>query len=505
MSCVPVRWLSKRISIQHLWPLVVLAGVFIFVNTHPIRPHDFWWHITIGREILASGQIPKTDIYSYTVTGASYPSYQIYWLMEVTLYLIFRAGGAALIVFVQSLILTSTILLILLTGWQLTKNWRAAAFGAGFAAILGMNAWNVRPQVITFLLGALFLFLIQQLQNGARWGWAILFPLGMLVWANSHGTFPLGLVFIGLWVGQQAWNLFSARWYGGGAGNIRHLLFAGAVGIVTSLSCLLNPRGFKILEYLQSLGGNVIVRSLVVEWAPPGFDTINGRLFIGGLLLTAIIMAVSPRRPTFYQIAAFLGMALLGLQTSRGIAWFGLVMGPVVAEHSLVILNSINKTDRTERGSGGSPVINIIFTGVVLTFVLISLPWFKERLPFPQAKAGLISMETPVEATNFILDTHPPGNIFHAISFGSYLIWAAYPEYRVFVDGRIELYPAEVWQDYLEISNAKGDWDSLLQQYGINVLMLSPNEQAVLVTAILGSANWELVYEDQAALVFFSR
>ena len=40
-----------QLRIEHLWALIVLAGIFIFVNTHPIRPHDFWWHIAIGKEI----------------------------------------------------------------------------------------------------------------------------------------------------------------------------------------------------------------------------------------------------------------------------------------------------------------------------------------------------------------------------------------------------------------------------------------------------------------------
>ncbi len=72
-------------NIEHLWGLVVLMGIFIFINTHPIRPNDFWWHITIGREILTTGTIPKVDVYSYTEAGQPYPSYQMFWLMDTVL------------------------------------------------------------------------------------------------------------------------------------------------------------------------------------------------------------------------------------------------------------------------------------------------------------------------------------------------------------------------------------------------------------------------------------
>jgi hypothetical protein len=51
--------------------------------------------------------------------------------------------------------------------------------------------------------------------------------------------------------------------------------------------------------------------------------------------------------------------------------------------------------------------------------------WFKTRLPFPAAKAGLISSETPVQATKMLLENHLSGKIFNAESFGSYDPFAA--------------------------------------------------------------------------------
>jgi hypothetical protein len=505
MSYATVRTISQRISIQHLWALVVLVGVFIFVNTHPIRPHDFWWHMAVGREILLNGQIPQVDIYSYTAYGAPYPSYQVFWLMEIVLYLIYQAGRAPLVVFIQSMVITTAYSLILVTCLQQSHAWRAAAFGIAFAALLGLNSWNVRPQVITFLLGALFLYLIPRLQRGLKRGWAFLFPLLMVVWVNSHGTFPLGIFFLSLWLGQEVWELLRVKWVGGNGESARRLLFPGIILLLSLLACLINPRGLGVLQYLQTLFGNSVVQNLVVEWAPPTFDTLGGGLFLAVLLLTAVILALSPRRPTFYQLFGFIGMAAMALITSRGIIWFGLVMAPVVAEHSRAIWGHLKGDKKSQETSHGSPVINWLFLGILLALAIITLPWFKEQLPMPEAKAGLISGETPIHATDFILETLPPGNIFHAMSFGSYLIWAAQPGYRVFVDGRIELYSQEIWGDYIEISNAVGDWEARLDGYGVHTLMLSRSEQPHLVSAVLSSGRWELVFEDGAALIFINR
>jgi hypothetical protein len=125
-------------------------------------------------------------------------------------------------------------------------------------------------------------------------------------------------------------------------------------------------------------------------------------------------------------------------------------MAPVLAEHfqALAVLLP-RSTQPGEVSQAISRRLNALFAGVILLMVLITLPWFKEGLPLPELKRGLISAETPVEATQFLLDNRLPGPIFHHMAYGSYLIWAAQPDYPVFVDPRIELYPYSYWIDYI--------------------------------------------------------
>ncbi len=505
MSYATVRTILSRFSIKHLWALIILTGVFIFVNTHPIRPHDFWWHIAVGKAILENGQIPLVDIYSYTAYATPYPSYQVFWLMEILLYSIFRAGGAALIVFIQSLVLTSAYLLVLLTCLHQSNDWRVAAFSTAFAVALGINDWNVRPQVISFLLGAVFLYLIQRLRSGLNPAWAIILPLLMVIWVNSHGTFLLGILFVSLWMGEELWRLIIVRWKVGTSTNFCQVLVPGLILLITTLACFVNPAGFGILKYLRTLLGHSVVQNLVVEWAPPKMNTLVGGLFFTSLLMTGIILVFSPRRPTFFHLLGFLAMALLSCLTSRGIIWYGMVMAPVVAGHSHALWVHVRRNKDLPKNYQGKPLINWMFLCVIFGLGIITLPWFKEHLPMPELKAGLISRETPIQATEYILQNHSPGKMFHAMSFGSFLIWAAYPEYQVFVDSRIELYPLAIWQDYLEISNAVGDWEEKLDRYGVNTLMLSQIEQPGLVEAVLSTDRWELVFSDHSALVFVSR
>ena len=71
MRITPTHDHSIRISIARLWPLTILVGTFVFLNTHPIRPHDFWWHMAAGREIVTTGRYPSGGRdFSFTAAGS---------------------------------------------------------------------------------------------------------------------------------------------------------------------------------------------------------------------------------------------------------------------------------------------------------------------------------------------------------------------------------------------------------------------------------------------------
>jgi hypothetical protein len=177
-------------------------------------------------------------------------------------------------------------------------------------------------------------------------------------------------------------------------------------------------------------------------------------------------------------------------------------MAPILSRHVAYLAAKMAKAKPAAAPSTGSPVLNAAFASLILLMGVVSLPWFKPALPLSERKTGLISMETPVEATQFLLDERLPAPIFHAMAFGSYLIWAAEPEYKVFVDGRIGPYSQKVWNDYLLISTGRAGWEKRLEHYGVKTLMLSPGGQPALIDSVKASPAWRLVYEDRSAVIF---
>ncbi len=503
------------LSIAHLWPLATLALIFFFLSTHPIRPHDFWWHLRAGQEIVTTHRIPDTDTFSYTMAGARYASYASFWIVESAYYLLYSLGGLPLLIFLHAVVVTAAYGLLLWLCRAVSGSWRIAAGATFFAALLGFNDWNLRPQGIAFLLGSLCLWAVYAHRRQARRWLLGIFPSAMLLWANSHASYVVGLLLLAIWLLDEAWNAMRTRLVERNRGAAQRLGPPALALATAALACLINPRGPGIVAYLQSLAGNPVIRNLVTEWAPPSLRTSSGALFLAGLLLAATLLAISPRRPDLFQILSFLVFAILGFQGVRFAAWFGMVMAPVVAGHLAGVVARAGKEAIPSEGAPGGeaasgsrrspgrgyPTLNWILAGILLAGAVLSTPWLKNLLPLPPIRAGLVSAETPVEATRVLLRERPAGHLFHELGFGSYLIWAA-PEYPVFVDGRIELYPPEVWRDYLEISAAGAGWEQRLEAYGVNTLMLSPAEQGTLMEAAARSPDWRLIHQDPAAALF---
>jgi hypothetical protein len=133
------------------------------------------------------------------------------------------------------------------------------------------------------------------------------------------------------------------------------------------------------------------------------------------------------------------------------------------------------------------------------------LPWFKGSLTIlPPDKSGLFSPDTPVGVGEYLRTHEPPaaGMMLNDQTWGGYLEWATWPKHRVFLDGRFELHPPQVWFDYLDIVFPSARWRTLVDEYHIGYMVLSKAENADLAADLRADAAWRLDYEDDQAVVF---
>jgi hypothetical protein len=355
---------------------------------------------------------------------------------------------------------------------------------------LSFDNWSIRPQSYAFPLFAAMLAILTADRAGRRaplWG----LPLLMALWVNIHGSFVLGLALIGIHIAGRFLALFRpsllAAWE-----QPRPLIPLIGWGIATGAATLLNPRSIEVIGYVRNLLGSSQVTTLVTEWAPPNLRDFGGVAFfvvlIGGLLL----MAYMRRPPAITDLLLLCAFTWLALGAVRNIVWFGFVMPPLIA-YALAA-----SSPRTQQQSQGSTPLNAIMIGLLVLLVGSATPWVKPSL-FPPEVGAIVEQETPIEAVAFLQQQQPrPKRLFHPLSYGSYLIWAA-PDQPVFIDPRIELYPYPQWVDLLTLNDGS-DVQKLLDRYQFDALLLSRQEQRPLIEALSNDPAWQERYRDQVSV-----
>jgi hypothetical protein len=103
-----------------------------------------------------------------------------------------------------------------------------------------------------------------------------------------------------------------------------------------------------------------------------------------------------------------------------------------------------------------------------------------------------------VAAVDWIRDHQPPGPLFNSYNWGGYILWALYPDYLSFVDGRTDLFDDAILEDYLLTWRADPGWEEVFARWGIRLALLEP--RAPLVVA-LRAEGWAPLFEDDQAVV----
>ncbi len=502
----PKRW--PGITMETLWLVAVLATVFSGVVGQQVHPHDLWWHIRAGHDIVAARSLSTVETLSYTVGGQPLESWAAYWLAEILMYGAYSVGGLDLLVALQGALITVACSLMASICLRRARSGRIAAGCVLFAALLGAAAWGVRPQALAYPLMTALMYAIDAYRDKSQRAWLLVPPLCVLLWVNCHPTFPVGIAWIGLWLLDELWIALKARSTSPPPQRHVHVLAAAATLTASCAAVLANPRCFGIFTYLSSTTSNAVVRSMTAEWQPPTFETLSGALFLAGLLLTAALLAVSQRRPSVGEVGSLLVFGALGLQTERGGSWFGMALTPVLAL-SLPWLTRTPREAQTEDSAAGAVPLSrrarwlngalaLLFVGLALA----RLPWWRASIPGLAGTVGPVPEEHALAATEVLRAERLPAPLFSDQSFANYLTWAA-PEYQVFYYARVG--DPTVARDYLWIAGARCGWEDKLDEYGVNSLMLSVRDQPALIEALRATDGWEELYADPYAVLFVRR
>jgi hypothetical protein len=494
--------LPWRLPTLAVLQVVLFAGIFVlnfFEETDP----DFWWHLATGRYIVETGTIPHADIFSYTAAGQPWVAHE--WLAEIVMFLLYRSGGylAAVLVFAA---------LITIAYWIMFRTLRLLGVGVigstlitSWMAAMSVASWNVRPQAFSYVFFALYLYvLLLSRRRSSRMLW--LMPAIMAAWVNLHAGYIMGLLLIALFVVGEAVNRVTERRGDrvtrgrGDSSLITHhssLRSYVLVGLATVAATVVNPQGISMLMYpFQYAGTQNASMKFVAEWQSPNFHNYFFFVFAAAILL---LMVTSSRRPQDWAIAVpLLALTAMTLQSVRVIAFFAIAAAPYVATRVSALgahHPSLVTHDSPLPQRRGSP-LNWAFLAVCL--VAMALPLFVSD----RAQVGPEPRTTsyPVEGVRYLQLAGLPGNLFNTYHWGGYLAWEFYPERRVFVDGRADLYGDPFVEKYITAYEAGSGWRQVLDEYGIEVALIEKDSR--IATLLAATGEWREAFRGSVESVF---
>ena len=506
-----IGW-RPRLRIEYLWlglPLVLVVWISF---GHPLQLLDFWWHLKAGEIIVTSGSIPRTDLFSFTAAGKPFVLQS--WLAEVLFYGGYRLGGLPLLVALNTALLVAALVPVyLLCPEAAAGRPRRGVLAATLAAWSLVAVCNVRPQVFSFVLFAVFYWVLTGYRYRQRDCLWTLPPLMALCFTSEPSDQRP------LFLGCEAVRRLV---YGPQPGmlSLRELGKLGLILVLTTLATLVNPETYRLYTSVWAVLQNPGSQSSVVEWQAPPINQVEGvLLFHGPFFLTVLVLLYSRYRLELTELVLFVGFAVFAAAARRNGIWFALVIAPIVARalaalDGLGILQGVRRFRSIEALAGRLrrqqevPAalrygLNALIASLMLALTVISSPWVYPHLDSEALGTSLWDSQTPVGAMDYLQQQGVQGNIFHPQNYGDYLIWRLWPQQRSFIDGRVHLFDQSVVQDYLQLFE-DAHWQERLARYDIRYLLLNKSQENShqMIDGAHASPEWRVLYEDKLSVLF---
>jgi hypothetical protein len=477
---------SALLKTRHTFVVVLALGLFSMAARGMLDP-DIWWHLRTGQLILDNHHVFHTDPYSFTRFGQPWVNHE--WLFDVLAFAFYRLAGAGALISVFALITAGTFLLVFC-------RCPGKPYVSGVVTVLGamasVSSWGVRPQMISLLFAAAVLFLLERSGEQPRLLWWLV-PLTVL-WVNLHAGYALGIALIALFLLGSALDfLLHAEGQPQSAEHLRRLLI---VLIACGGVVLINPYGAQMYVYpIQTLHSPGMQR-FIQEWFSPDFHDPKYLPLV--LVIMGILAGVagSPKRLKARELMLLLPTAAAALWSVRHIPIFVVVAVPMLAGFAEAWLSQFgSRLLKTADGQlrRSAALVNALLIVAVAGFTAMRVSWVAQQ----QAVAD--SRQFPAAAVSFLAKERPAQPLMNHYNWGGYLVWKLYPDYRVYIDGRADVYGDNFMSDFASAYYITDDWREPLREWAVRTVFLP--RDAPLITALRSNREWKQIYADSQVAV----
>jgi hypothetical protein len=453
--------------------LALVAGLCLF----PMGETDLFFRLRVGQEILATGSVPRRNLFSFTYPD--HPDLDPAWLFDVAVAGLYRLGGF------PALVVAKTVLVVAVFAGA---HWLCRRRGAGAAAsalVLAAVALVMRerlverPHLFSFAGEVGLLAVLATAETRPRLLWAAV-PLTAL-WANLHAGAFVAPALLAAWT--------AGAWLDRQPGAPRRLAALGAA----TVALLATPVGIGIFHYL---GFHVGIYALhpVDEFRSVSW-TSDAPLVVYAAA-AALLVATTPPRRWRDQLPVLL-VAALAARSIRFGADFALLAAPLAARALSTRVEALPWPGRLTSLRGKATVV----TGALL--VALALVG-RLGAAAPPLSVALDREALPLEAVQFA-ETHGlRERMYNDFADGAYLAFQGFPRYRVFIDPRLPAYPRAFHRLLGRSEVPRPEWDAALERLGVETALLT----SAGINHRIGwwdPARWALVYRAHDARLFVRR
>ncbi len=473
---------------------------FLLYSFHPIRCFDIWWHLATGRYIIEHLHIPHTDPFSYTHYGVRWIDSM--WLFQVVNYLAYLVAGFCGVVILKVLILGAAFLTLRTVVKNISNDDLLVQAILWLVLLATSFRFTTRPHIGGYLLYVLCWYGLLRLDRQMSWSNIAFVFFCILLWANIHGSFILGVFLTGIYALcrlaiylrkelKDAWKI----------DDFRKTVY---LCCLVAVAMFLNPYGIKLPYFVlfSHSGESKEALRYIQEWftISPHFFFVFGwdrSLFFKFLFWTSWITAFlaaykairsGNTRDTLWLIYLG-GLSYLVLQHYRFAGFFAFGAAPVIAMMY------------RRHGNTGTFLRPIMCVMLFLALAFSARSVIGHNISAPAC--GVKWKLYPKYTVDFIKKNHLPSPLFNTYGWGGYLIWELYPDYRVFIDGRTPtVYSPDFYWLFRKAEDANKEVvENLLKEYNFKTVITKSMKMCRLLKKEFG---FEVVGFDDKGILLVS-
>jgi hypothetical protein len=380
--------------------------------------------------------------------------------------------------------------------------WGAAVAGVASYLLALPITGTIRPQLFGMVGFA-----------GVLWGCSLLrtsrhpliwLPCLMLLWANLHGSFLMGLVVLCVQAVGKTLAVLAKQNRETSAPVARYWW---AVGLSLAAVCI-NPHGAMLLVHTIGFGHNEILHS-ISEWAALSSEKkLTLTLFIVSSVLGVAGFIVSPKRWEWSDVLLFVLFAIGTISAIRMLVWWALawpwIMSPYLAAWWEKDRSTTTETPADEK----TAMQTVIAMGLVFTTLIIAPGSHTIITGHERGVAQSHGTGTPIYIADEMVRRQLTGKLFAPMDWADYFIWKTNDRVKPLVYTHVHLLTPQVWHDYWRMAQGMPDWEALARKYELSYVLADrdPKRKSELAKLVMLASRGDhpstrIVYQDQRSIL----